>query len=141
MCGLQVIMSPENLDVRMSSVFNLCKFSVKSQKVIAEQDSQIDRLRQMMIAAGLDPDAAQDPGLSSGHSSGGPMSVNTKKRMPSGSSEGKLGSSASIGTGNGTGSAGSAVQAQGKVQLQYVRHVRYRLYVLSLPFDWTSFEW
>ena len=104
---LQVIMSKENLGDRMSSVVNLSKFSVKSQKVIAEQDSQIARMRQMMIAAGLDPDAAQDP-------------------------EGKLGSSASIGTGNGTGSAGSAVQAQGKVQLQYVRHARYRLYVQSM---------
>ena len=129
---LQVIMSKENLGDRMSSVVNLSKFSVKSQKVIAEQDSQIARMRQMMIAAGLDPDAAQDPGLSSGHSSGGLMPVNTKKRMPSGSPEGKLGFSASIGTGTGTGSAGSVVQTQGKAQLQYVRYARYRLYVQSM---------
>ena len=129
---LQVIMSKENLGDRMSSVVNLSKYSVKSQKVIAEQDSQIARMRQMMIAAGLDPDAAQDPGLSSGHSSGGLMPVNTKKRMPSGSPEGKLGFSASIGTGTGTGSAGSVVQTQGKAQLQYVRYARYRLYVQSM---------
>ena len=57
-------MSGDNSDKmsdRMSSVSNSSKFSVKSQQVIAIQDSQISKMRKMMIAAGLDPDA--DPGV------------------------------------------------------------------------------
>ena len=51
--NLQVIMS----DDKMSSVWNSLKFSVKSQQVIAQQDCQIEKMRRVMIAAGLDPDA------------------------------------------------------------------------------------
>ena len=54
-------MEKEKESDQMSSVSNSSKFSIRSQKVIADQDSQISRMRSIMIAAGLDPDA--DPGL------------------------------------------------------------------------------
>ena len=58
---LTVAMNKEKTS-RMSSVSNSSKFSVKSQHVIAEQNSQIAHMRRIMIAAGIDPDADPDPG-------------------------------------------------------------------------------
>ena len=44
---------------KMSSISNISKFSVRSQQVIAAQVVQIARMRQIMIAAGIDPDLVE----------------------------------------------------------------------------------
>ena len=70
---------------KMSSVSNSSKFSVKSQQVIAAQDEKIAMMRKLLAENGIDPDSIPPPGEN--------MEVddttNAKKRMPSGSPEGK----------------------------------------------------
>ena len=70
---------------KMSSVSNSSKFSVKSQQVIAAQDEKIAMMRRLLAENGIDPDSIPPPGEN--------MEVddttNAKKRMPSGSPEGK----------------------------------------------------
>ena len=73
----------------MSSV---TKFSLKSQVLIAQQDSTIAAMRSTMLAAGLDPNSVVPVGSGSapGSVSGGmdiniDVTVNSKKRLPSGS--------------------------------------------------------
>ena len=71
---------------RMSSVSQCSNFSIKLQQYIAKQDGQMAAMRKAMVAAGLDPDMviANDGGMEVDE-----VDVSTKKRLPSGSPEGK----------------------------------------------------
>ena len=76
----------------MSSVSRSSRISAKSQVIIAAQDGQIAAMRAAMIAAGLDPDLIL-PVPVTNESVTELMEVdvatNPKKRMPSGSPDGK----------------------------------------------------
>ena len=78
-------------------------FSLKSQQYIARQDIQMEAMKKAMIAAGLDPDAVVIPvdlavfGLVRGETTD-MDGVKSKKRLPSGSPDGKLWDSVNSGS-------------------------------------------
>ena len=104
---MQVIMT-ENGDGedRMSSISRCSNFSLKSQQYIAKQDTQMAAMRRAMIAAGLDPDAVLVPDPNLDPDSEPKMNqvtemevgARSKKRLPSGSPEGKLSDSTNSGS-------------------------------------------
>ena len=98
----------ENVDGedRMSSISRCSNFSLKSQQYIAKQDTQMAAMRRAMIAAGLDPDAVLVPDPDLDPDSEPKMNevtemevdARSKKRLPSGSPEGKLSDSTNSGS-------------------------------------------
>ena len=89
--------------VSNSSEFSkFSKFSVKSQQVIAAQVCQIAKMRKLLIAAGIDPDAqVADPSL------GPVISVEVKVNT-------------------------AVQFTVAEAHVMYVRHARYRSYVWSI---------
>ena len=78
---------------KMSSVSNSSKFSIKLQQVMAKQDGQIAAMRKMLIDAGVSADVDDmDAGAGAMEIDlADPDSVaNSRKRLPSGSPEGKV---------------------------------------------------
>ena len=79
--------TPTNDSDKMSSVSRCSNFSLKSQQYIAKQDCQMAKMKKAMIAAGLDPDLVL---ADSNAEVGMEVDASTKKRLPSGSPDGKL---------------------------------------------------
>ena len=95
------------MSVSNSSEFSkFSKFSIRSQQVIAVQACQIAKMRKLLIAAGIDPDAqVADPSL--GPDISDALSVDI--------------------------TVNTAVQfTVSEVNVMYVRHARYRSYVRSM---------
>ena len=98
-----VFLSDRMMSVSNSSEFSkFSKFSIRSQQVIAVQACQIAKMRKLLIAAGIDPDAqVADPSL------GPVISVEVKVNT-------------------------AVQFTVAEAHVMYVRHARYRLYVRSM---------